>query len=289
LRSITPAVLQELNDRAFDIWEPLLSIAQCAGGEWPELARKAAIAVSGDEADVEETGVRLLRDIKAALNNTIHEAMTTKRLISVLCADEERPWATYGKMESGLTAKHLGELLGQFNIISETATTKQTGEPKDAKGYRRVRFQEAFERYLTPAKTAPGGAAALSKGFQTSKRQSADEIATSDGFSKRQETEGDGCEKCQKTAPNGHNDGMTLESPPQGRADQKNGGDGAQDAQSFPAVCEHCGAPDTADLPVLPHAVDGEEHLLHRDCQADYLGAAQPKDDPSIPPFLQRT
>ena len=31
-----------LNDRAGDIWEPLLTLADLAGGPWPELARQAA-------------------------------------------------------------------------------------------------------------------------------------------------------------------------------------------------------------------------------------------------------
>src|SRR5437879_5887516 len=32
-----------LNDRASDIWEPLLVLADLAGGEWPGLARQAAL------------------------------------------------------------------------------------------------------------------------------------------------------------------------------------------------------------------------------------------------------
>ena len=31
-----------VEDRAADIWEPLLAIADLAGGAWPDLARKAA-------------------------------------------------------------------------------------------------------------------------------------------------------------------------------------------------------------------------------------------------------
>ena len=34
-----------LNDRAADIWEPLLAIADLAGGQWPELAREAAVGL----------------------------------------------------------------------------------------------------------------------------------------------------------------------------------------------------------------------------------------------------
>jgi hypothetical protein len=52
-------------------------------------------------------------------------------------------------------------------------------------------------------------------------------------------------------------------------------------AESFPPVCVHCGGPTTADQPVQLCAVEGEEYLLHRACQKEWL-------DLSIPPFLRR-
>jgi len=42
-----PALPEELNDRAQDSWEPLLAIADLAGGAWPRLARTAALNLSG--------------------------------------------------------------------------------------------------------------------------------------------------------------------------------------------------------------------------------------------------
>jgi len=58
------------------------------------------------------------------------------------------------------------------------------------------------------------------------------------------------------------------------------------DTDALQQVCQHCGAPATADSPIQLCAIDGEEFLLHRDCQADWLSEASP--DLSIPPFLQR-
>jgi hypothetical protein len=58
--------------------------------------------------------------------------------------------------------------------------------------------------------------------------------------------------------------------------------------EDFPQVCAHCGGPATADAPVQRCAVNGAEVLLHPSCQTDWLGAAQPADDLSIPPFLVR-
>jgi hypothetical protein len=45
-----PSIPESLNDRAAEIWEPLLAIADLAGEEWPELASQAALRLSaGDE------------------------------------------------------------------------------------------------------------------------------------------------------------------------------------------------------------------------------------------------
>ena len=45
LRTHDPAALDVDNDRAKDVWEPLLAIAETAGGEWPERARAAGKAL----------------------------------------------------------------------------------------------------------------------------------------------------------------------------------------------------------------------------------------------------
>ena len=65
LRDADPAVPAELNDRAADNWRPLLAIADRAGSQWPEKARRAALelsAVKAGEADTMRT--QLLSDIR---------------------------------------------------------------------------------------------------------------------------------------------------------------------------------------------------------------------------------
>jgi hypothetical protein len=108
-----------------------------------------------------------------------------------LCDDEERPWATYNKGKP-ISAKQIGLLLRSFSIISETL--HPSGE-KDAKGYKRDKFTEAFERYLIPAKDAPKALTPGSRGPETSSRPNADETGTSSDFRKRPETNPDGSKK----------------------------------------------------------------------------------------------
>ena len=63
IRNARPALPDELNDRAQDNWEPLLSIADTAGGNWPEIARIAALKISRDKSQ-QSTGTELLEDIR---------------------------------------------------------------------------------------------------------------------------------------------------------------------------------------------------------------------------------
>jgi Protein of unknown function (DUF3631) len=54
LRTHEPVPLEIDNDRAKDVWEPLLAIAETAGGEWQNRARKAAKELSGETEEEEE-------------------------------------------------------------------------------------------------------------------------------------------------------------------------------------------------------------------------------------------
>jgi hypothetical protein len=54
-----------VEDRNADMWEPLLAIAEIAGGEWPERARKAAVALVAVAREVEPSlNLRLLADLR---------------------------------------------------------------------------------------------------------------------------------------------------------------------------------------------------------------------------------
>lgn len=55
----------ELDDRAQDGWEPLIAIADAAGGDWPTRARRAAIAIFADRSVADDNlGLRLLTDCR---------------------------------------------------------------------------------------------------------------------------------------------------------------------------------------------------------------------------------
>ena len=60
-----PDMPEGVTDRAADVWEPLLIVADLAGGDWPKLAREACTAlVTGARDDTQTVGTRLLADLQ---------------------------------------------------------------------------------------------------------------------------------------------------------------------------------------------------------------------------------
>ena len=60
-----PDLPDGVDDRPADVWEPLITVADLAGGDWPKLARDACTAlVKGAREDAESTGIRLLADLR---------------------------------------------------------------------------------------------------------------------------------------------------------------------------------------------------------------------------------
>jgi hypothetical protein len=143
LRSLRPALPDELDDRAQDIWEPLLAIAQIVGGEWPERARLAALALSTGAAREDDSDtVQLLRDIYTVFESSGKDRFLTADLISKLVEIEESPWGDWqGKH---ISPQALSRLLKPYEI--RTMSIKIAGET--VRGYKAEQFEEAWRRVL---------------------------------------------------------------------------------------------------------------------------------------------
>jgi putative DNA primase/helicase len=141
-----PELPDDLDDRAADNWEPLLAIADQAGGPWPERARATALLLSGGRADSAETGdagVQLLADVRAVFVNNAIDRSTTKSLLAALADLEGRPWAEWNRGRP-ITPRQLGTLLGRFGIKPGTI---RVGDATP-KGYVLSDLTDAFGRYL---------------------------------------------------------------------------------------------------------------------------------------------
>lgn len=135
-----------VDDRAADTWEPLVTVADLAGGEWPVRARAACRAMTAFESGQDEDGglrTRILVDIRrvfAAGGNP--DALSTEHLLTALKADHEAPWAEHGP--TGLSARGLQLLLKDYGIGSMNI---RFPDGVQLKGFTRNGFLDAWSRY----------------------------------------------------------------------------------------------------------------------------------------------
>ena len=127
--------------------EPLLAIADEAGGEWPRRARAAALALHGVEEETPSIGVELLRDVEAAFKDRGTSRLASRALLEILTGDDEAPWATWNRGKP-LSVRQLAARLAEFEIKPKT-TRLPNGDR--LKGYVIEDFADAFHRYLSAA------------------------------------------------------------------------------------------------------------------------------------------
>jgi hypothetical protein len=134
-----------VSDRAADVWEALLGVADAAGGDWPKRARVTAVTlVTASKGDRDSLGIRLLGDLKTIFGN--EDQKPTEVILGRLHALPESCWNDFkGKP---LTDRGLADLLRGYEIKSKTLRIDSFGT---AKGYARRDFVDAWSRYLPPS------------------------------------------------------------------------------------------------------------------------------------------
>ena len=188
LQSAVPEMPVE--DRAADTWEPLIAVADAAGGNWPELARTACKALEGaaSEADEESSlNLMLLNDMKQIFNARTPVAfMPSAELVTALRRIAESPWQSFD-----LTASKLAHRLREFGIKPRRDTTG------DARGYRLDDLSDVFRRYTRqkPSETSDaqlrssfssdtlGASDTLDRQTISDRQTRSQQSCTSDGFS----------------------------------------------------------------------------------------------------------
>lgn len=143
-----PPMPDEVQDRDADVWEPLITVADLAGGQWPSRTRVAAVALVADaKKKPPSLGVKLLADLQKVFGDQDH--MSTESILNDLKVMEESPWGDLkGKP---LDARGLSRILGDYDIKSATIRVGAY----TPKGYRRVDLHDAWQRYLTAAAQEP--------------------------------------------------------------------------------------------------------------------------------------
>jgi hypothetical protein len=138
-----PEMPPGVEDRAADVWEALLTVADAAGGRWPQLSRVAAVTlVTSASESTPSLGVKLLADLRVAFGD--HDSLHTETIVSTLLAMEESPWGDLrGKpLDSRRLANYLRSYSIQSRLIRIGAAV--------ARGYVRADLRDAWARYLRP-------------------------------------------------------------------------------------------------------------------------------------------
>ncbi len=142
LATAAPAFPSELHDRAADIWEPLLSLADLAGGSWPERARAAAVGLTQTAAD-SSGPIQLVLDCFLCFEDPNPDQLLTADLLLKLNRYRGRPWfeALKGKP---MSAAWLAAQLRPYGI---RPSAYREGDHV-RRGYTAADFSDAIRRYL---------------------------------------------------------------------------------------------------------------------------------------------
>jgi hypothetical protein len=138
-----PAIPEGIENRDADVWEPLIAVADIAGGRWPALARVATVATvatTGVSA-MPSPGVQLLTTIQAIFTERAAARIFTQDLL----ADLRMRGFTWAAPSRGSEMK-LAQLLSGYKI---TPKRLRIGT-NTVRGYSRDQFEDAWRRYLPP-------------------------------------------------------------------------------------------------------------------------------------------
>jgi hypothetical protein len=140
-----PEIPQGVNDRDADCWEPLLAVADVAGGDWPERARAAAVSlVAGASERLLTTGVQLLSHTRDVFGDA--EKLSTETILHRLHNLPESPWADiHGKP---LNDRGLATRLRKYGVKPKTV---RIGD-NTLRGYVAADLADVWERYVLPTR-----------------------------------------------------------------------------------------------------------------------------------------
>jgi hypothetical protein len=246
-----PTMPDGVTDRPADVWEPLLMVADAAGGTWPKRARHACVTLLADvQARPVSLGVRLLMDTREAFGQ--RPKLFTANLLAILREMDAAPWSDLkGKP---LTEYSLAGLLRGYEI---TPGDVRIGEAR-AKGYKRADFADAWARYCPPPASDKSATSATSATAQVSgppfvadRELVADRSATSS-------------ESATRSEPVTSHVAAVADVADLRQADR-------------PPECEHCGEPITSPTDTEPGT------RLHTWCAAWHQPPASPDQQGSPP------
>ncbi|MBD9704088.1 DUF3631 domain-containing protein [Streptomyces sp. ID01-12c] len=153
-----PTLPEGLSDRPADVWEPLLAVAEAAGGDWPERARTACLELLKATHDTDESslGIRLLTDLRDTLFSNGAERIATAAIIEYLLSMDDAPWVDLD--DKPLNPRTLARMLGQYVTPANQPIKPRTFRTPSGtvKGYFAADLTDAWIRYCPPPSRETG-------------------------------------------------------------------------------------------------------------------------------------
>ncbi|RFC72299.1 DUF3631 domain-containing protein [Streptomyces sp. AcE210] len=160
-----PAMPDGVTDRPADVWEPLLAVADAAGGEWPRRAREACVTlVTASRAnDKGSVGIRLLTDLRDHVLIGI-DRLPTVAILDRLNALDDAPWADLNGKP--LDNRRLSKMLSEYMTVDNEPVASRNIRTAGGilKGFFASDLEDAWARYCPP----PAGAATSATPLQPS-------------------------------------------------------------------------------------------------------------------------
>jgi hypothetical protein len=141
LRSHQPLLPEILFNRSADNWLGLITIADLAGGEWPEIARQLATEAAVKKHD-DVASVMLLHAVRKMFKEKNTDRLASADIVDRLSRMDGSPWPEY-RNGKAISVNQVANLLKEHNIQSRQVRFGANTR----KGYRREDFRDAFRRY----------------------------------------------------------------------------------------------------------------------------------------------
>lgn len=156
VRDAWPELPEGVTDRPADVWEPLLAVADAAGGDWGKRARVACVELvkASQSDDKGSLGIRLLTDLRDHVMVGV-DRLPTIAVIDRLNALDDAPWADLqGKpLDSRRLARMLADYMTSDNEPIASRNIRTAGGV--LKGYYSTDLYDAWQRYCPPPSQQP--------------------------------------------------------------------------------------------------------------------------------------
>lgn len=143
-----PQMPDGVTDRPADVWEPLLAVADAAGGDWPRRARDACLTLvrAAQYTDKHSIGIRLLTDLRDHVLIGV-DRLPTISILDRLNALDDSPWADLdGKpLDNRRLSRMLAEYMTGDNEPIRSRNIRTTGGI--LKGFHAKDLDDAWARY----------------------------------------------------------------------------------------------------------------------------------------------